>query len=172
MSLSAWNVAVSFRILSILVQVYICACSLNSIPTASVRPVTKKIQFTSVQQNTESAVTNCSWLLSNGRCRRNLSLLNIVKMEQITLLYFSYIILCLNLFFIPYLKNSVLWDITLCIPMKANRRFVEIRVYCLHFQVCVVSQGRNQHETDKKPWRWRQYVPPERRLTSPNYMAL
>jgi hypothetical protein len=46
------------------------------------------------------------------------------------------------------LKNSVLWDITPCSPLKVNRSF---GTTCrLHLQCRRISQARNQHEAGSK----------------------
>jgi hypothetical protein len=66
---------------------------------------------------------------------------------------------------------------TPCSPLKVNRRFGGI--YRLHFHCLKISRARNQREirwqTELsrwflarhifRPWRWRRYVPPKRRLT-------
>jgi hypothetical protein len=57
-------------------------------------------------------------------------------------------------------KNIIFWDITPCSPLNVNRRFGETNR--LHLQ------GRKNKLNKKPAWkqvaRWRQYVPPKRRL--------
>jgi hypothetical protein len=79
------------------------------------------------------------------------------------------------------MKNSVLWDITLCILVKVIRRLRGI--YGLHFQGLRVRQARSEQEAEGvcrvvtpcslgkslvsawltlRPSRWRLYVPQRR----------
>jgi hypothetical protein len=52
-----------------------------------------------------------------------------------------------------WLCSSILWDITLCSPLKVNRRFERIRP--LHIQGRRISQARNQREAvDKQSSVW------------------
>jgi hypothetical protein len=57
-------------------------------------------------------------------------------------------------------------DITPCSPLRVSRRFRGICHLRLHGRI--ISQVRNQHEALHaeliKPWRWRRYVLPKRRL--------
>jgi hypothetical protein len=60
------------------------------------------------------------------------------------------------------MKISIFWDITPCSPLRANRRFGGTYRQCLlgtcfHAGFLLTSFFR--------PWRWRRYVPPKRRLT-------
>jgi hypothetical protein len=65
--------------------------------------------------------------------------------------------------------TRIFWDITPCAPLKVNRRLGE--TYRLHLQVRRISRARTQPESRwqaeliLRPWRWRWYVPPKRRLT-------
>jgi hypothetical protein len=62
----------------------------------------------------------------------------------------------------------IFWDITPCSPSKFGRRFGG--TYRLHFQGRRISRARNQRkgrwpaQLILRPWRWRRYVPPKRRL--------
>jgi hypothetical protein len=69
---------------------------------------------------------------------------------------------------------DIFWDITPWSPLKFNRRFG--RTYRLHLQGRRISRARNQRSFPPaftlvsyrlilRPWRWRRYVPPKRRLT-------
>jgi hypothetical protein len=59
-------------------------------------------------------------------------------------------------------KIIIFWDITLCIPPQVNR--LSGGTYRLHFQGRI-SRAKYQRESRwQAEWRWRRYVPPERRL--------
>jgi hypothetical protein len=68
-------------------------------------------------------------------------------------------------------RSTIFWDITPCSPLKANRRFGG--TYSLHLQARM-SRARFQRKNSTclhltrliRPWRWRRYAPPERRLNS------
>jgi hypothetical protein len=65
------------------------------------------------------------------------------------------------------MKCTIFWDITPCSPLKVNQRFEE--TYCLHLQGRRISSlvSRWFHaRLILRPWKWRLYVPPKRRLTS------
>jgi hypothetical protein len=65
------------------------------------------------------------------------------------------------------MKCTIFWDRTPCSPLKVNRRFEG--TYRLHCQGWGISRARYQCESKwqagLRPWRWRRYVPPKRRLT-------
>jgi hypothetical protein len=57
------------------------------------------------------------------------------------------------------------WAITPCSPVKVNRTFGGTS--CLLLQTRRVSQvSRTWSRKQDESWRWRQYIPPERRLTA------
>jgi hypothetical protein len=67
------------------------------------------------------------------------------------------------------MNNSIFWDMTLCSPLKVNRRFGG--AFRLNLQCLRISQARNQREAGSKhslallrPWRWERHVPLKRRL--------
>jgi hypothetical protein len=75
-----------------------------------------------------------------------------------------------------YLKRTIFWDMTPCSLLKVNRRFGG--TYRLHLQGRRIRRASNQRESRRqaeqgwflarlilRPWRWRQYVTPKRRLT-------
>jgi hypothetical protein len=81
------------------------------------------------------------------------------------------------------MKSTIFWDITLCSPLNVNRRFGG--TYRLHLQGRRISWARNQQSSAchllsywfltrliLRPWRWRRYIPPKRRLTFNDYTAL
>jgi hypothetical protein len=55
------------------------------------------------------------------------------------------------------MKSTIFWDITVCSPLSVNRRFGVI--YRLHLH------GGFLLSLFLRPWRWRRYVTPKRRLT-------
>jgi hypothetical protein len=59
------------------------------------------------------------------------------------------------------MKSSIFWDITMCSPLKVNRRFG--RICRLHLEGRRIGQTRNQHES-----RWqvttRRYILEDREL--------
>jgi hypothetical protein len=60
------------------------------------------------------------------------------------------------------MKSSIFWDITPCSGLKVNRRFG--RTYRLALlATCFHSGILNWFVL--RPWRWRRYLPPDRRLT-------
>jgi hypothetical protein len=78
------------------------------------------------------------------------------------------------------MKITIFWDITERSPLNVNRRFRG--TYCLHHQGRRISRARSQSESRYwsvyhmlsrwflarlilRPWRWRRYVPTNRRLT-------
>jgi hypothetical protein len=74
------------------------------------------------------------------------------------------------------IKSTILWDITPCSPLSVNLRFGG--TYRFHFQGKKIIWTRNQRESMLqachagfllslffRPWRWRRYIPPKRRLT-------
>jgi hypothetical protein len=73
------------------------------------------------------------------------------------------------------MKSNFFWDLTQCSPLEVNRRFGG--TYRLHLQGLKISRARNQREIRWeaefwflariifRPWRWKRYVPPKRRLT-------
>jgi hypothetical protein len=87
--------------------------------------------------------------------------------------------LLLNFYQHPVALNStIFWDITPCSPLNFNLRFGE--TYRLHLQGRRISQVINQQNQNPachllslwflarlslRPWRWRRYVSPKRRLT-------
>jgi hypothetical protein len=70
------------------------------------------------------------------------------------------------------MKSIIFWDMTQCSPSSFNRRFGE--AYRLHLQGRRNKFSKNQQASKQicwvflnlflRPWRWRRYVPPKRRL--------
>jgi hypothetical protein len=78
-----------------------------------------------------------------------------------------------------YMKSIIFWDITPCSTLKVKWCFRG--THCLHLLGQIISRARNQCESRWqadmlsrwflarliiRPWRWRRYVPPKRRLAS------
>jgi hypothetical protein len=74
------------------------------------------------------------------------------------------------------LKSTIFWNITQYNPLRVNLHFGE--TYHLHLQGRRISRAKNQRESRwqaelcwfparliLRPWRWRRYVLPKRRLT-------
>jgi hypothetical protein len=63
------------------------------------------------------------------------------------------------------MKSTIFWVITPCSPLKVNPRFGG--TYRLHLQgrVCHLLLRWFLAQLNFRPWRWRQYIPPKRRLT-------
>jgi hypothetical protein len=59
-----------------------------------------------------------------------------------------------------FLKSNIFWDITPCSPLKVNRRLGGT-----YRSVCHLLSRWFLAELIRRPWRWRRYVPPKRRLT-------
>jgi hypothetical protein len=72
------------------------------------------------------------------------------------------------------LKSIILWDLTPCSPLSFNRRFGGIYRLNLHGRRNSFSKPASKQVTRclppgllklfLKPWSWRRYVPPKRRL--------
>jgi hypothetical protein len=78
-----------------------------------------------------------------------------------------------------FLKSIIFWDMTPCSPLSVNHRFGG--TYRLHLQDRRNKFSKNRKKADSihlppacllvllnlflRPWRWRRYVPPKRRLT-------
>jgi hypothetical protein len=63
------------------------------------------------------------------------------------------------------LKSSVFWDITLCCPLKANRRFGVICLLCQTDLWLPHALTLTFSWLILRSWIWRRYVPSKRRLT-------
>jgi hypothetical protein len=62
------------------------------------------------------------------------------------------------------MKSTIFWDVTPCSSLSVIRRFRGI--YSLHLQGChMLSRWFLALSLFFRPWRWRRYVPPKRRLT-------
>jgi hypothetical protein len=60
--------------------------------------------------------------------------------------------------------STVFWDITLCSPLKVNRRLGG--TYRFHLQGRRISKKPERNQVASIPWRWRRHVPPKRQLSS------